>query len=177
MWSILENVPCALEKKVYSAFGWNVLKISMRFTSSNVSFKTCVSLLIFCSNNLFISVSGVLNYPTIIVLLSISPFMSVSVCLMYWGAHMLGASVQFSSVAQSCPTLCDPMNRSTPGLPVHHQLPEFTQTHVHWVSDTIQPSHPLSAPSPPAPNPSQHQSLFQWVNSSHEVAKVLEFQL
>ena len=86
-------------------------------------------------------------------------------------------SVQFSSVAQSCPTLCDPMNRSTPGLPVHHQLPEFTQTHVHQVSDAIQPSHPLSSPSPPVPNPSQHQSLFQWVNSSHEVAKVLEFQL
>ena len=85
--------------------------------------------------------------------------------------------VQFSSVAQSCPTLCDPMNRSTPGLPVHHQLLEFTQTHVHRVSDAIQPSHPLSSPSPPAPNPSQHQSLFQWVNSSHEVAKVLEFQL
>ena len=69
------------------------------------------------------------------------------------------------------------MNRSTPGLPVHHQLPEFTQTHVHLVSDAIQPSHPLSSPSPPALNPSQHQSLFQWVNSSHEVAKVLEFQL
>ena len=86
-------------------------------------------------------------------------------------------SVQFSSVAQSCPTLCDPMNRSTPGLPVHHQLLEFTQTHVHRVSDAIQPSHPLSSPSPPAPNPSQHQSLFRWVNSSHEVAKVLEFQL
>ena len=67
----------------------------------------------------------------------------------------------FSSVAQSCPTLCDPMNRSTPGLPVHHQLPEFTQTHVHRVRDAIQPSHPLSSPSPPAPNPSQHQSLFQ----------------
>ena len=83
----------------------------------------------------------------------------------------------FRSVAQSCPTLCDPMNRSMPGLPVHHQLPEFTETHVHRVSDTIQPSHPLSSPSPPAPNPSQHQSLFQWVNSSHEVAKVLEFQL
>ena len=70
-------------------------------------------------------------------------------------------SVQFSSVAQSCPTLCDPMNRSTPGLPVHHQLLEFPQTHVHQVSDAIQPSHPLSSPSPPAPNPSQHQSLFQ----------------
>ena len=86
-------------------------------------------------------------------------------------------SVQFSSVAQSCPTLCDPMNHSMPSLPVHHQLPEFTQTYVHRVSDAIQPSHPLSSPSPPAPNPSQHQGLFQWVNSSHEVAKVLEFQL
>ena len=85
--------------------------------------------------------------------------------------------VQFSSVAQSRPTLCDPMNYSTPGLPVHHQLLEFTQTHVHWVGDAIQPSHPLLSPSPPAPNPSQHQNLFQWVNSSHEVAKVLEFQL
>ena len=84
-------------------------------------------------------------------------------------------SDQIRSVAQSCPTLCDPMNHSTPGLPVHHQLPEFTQTHVHWVSDAIQPSHPLSSPSPPAPNPSQHQSLFQWVNSSHEVAKVWSF--
>ena len=71
------------------------------------------------------------------------------------------SSVQFISVAQSCPTLCDPLNHSTPGLPVHHQLPEFTQTHVHRVSDAIQPSHPLSSPSPPAPNPSQHQSLFQ----------------
>ena len=70
-------------------------------------------------------------------------------------------SVQFSSVVQSCPTLCDPMNHSTPGLPVHRQLPEFTQTHVHRVSDAIQPSHPLSSPSPLAPNPSQHQGLFQ----------------
>ena len=83
----------------------------------------------------------------------------------------------FSSVTQSCPTLCDPMNRSTPGLPIHHQLPEFTQTHIHRVSDAIQPSHPLSSPFSPAPNPSQHQGLFQWVNSSYEVAKVLEFQL
>ena len=82
-----------------------------------------------------------------------------------------------SSVAQSCPTLCDPMNRSTPGLPVHYKLPEFTQTHAHRVSDAIQPSHSLSSPSPLAPNPSQHQDLFQWVNSSHQVAKVLEFQL
>ena len=83
----------------------------------------------------------------------------------------------FTSVAQSCPTLFNPMNCGTPGLPVHHQLPVFTQTHVHRVSDAIQPSHPLSSPSPPAPNLSQHQSLFQWVNSSHEVAKVLELQL
>ena len=83
--------------------------------------------------------------------------------------------LQFSSVAQSCPTLCDPINRSTPGLPVHHQLPEFTQTHVHRVSDAIQPSHPWLSPAPPSPNPSQHQSLFQWVNSSHEVAKVWSF--
>ena len=84
--------------------------------------------------------------------------------------------LQFSSVAQSCPTLCDPMNRSTPGLPVHHQFLESTQTHVQRVSDAIQPSHPLSSPSPPAPNPSQHQGLFQWVSSLHQVAKVLEFQ-
>ena len=96
-----------------------------------------------------------------------------------WGltSSVCKCLVQFSSVAQSCPTLCDPMNRSTPGLPVHHQLPEFTQTHIHRVSDAIQPSHPLSSPSPLASNPSQHQGLFQWVNSSHEVAKVLEFQL
>ena len=73
----------------------------------------------------------------------------------------LTPKVQFSSVAQSCPTLCDPMNRSTPGLPVHHLLLEFTKTHIHRVSDAIQPSHPLSSPSPPVPNPSQHQSLFQ----------------
>ena len=84
--------------------------------------------------------------------------------------------IQFSSVAQSCLSLCDPMNRSTSGLPVHHQLPEFTQTHVHRVGDANQPCHPLSSPSPPAPNPSQHQGLFQWVNSSNEVAKVLGFQ-
>ena len=86
-------------------------------------------------------------------------------------------SVQFSSVTQSCPTLCDPMNRSTPRLPVHHQLPESTQTHVHCVSDAIQPSHPLSSPSPPALNLSQYHGLFKWVSSPHQVAKVLEFQL
>ena len=86
--------------------------------------------------------------------------------------------VQFSSVAQLCLTLCDPMYCSTPGLPIHHQLLEFTQTHVHWLGNAIQPSHPLSLSlSPPTPNPSQHQGLFRWVSSSHQVAKVLEFQL
>ena len=85
-------------------------------------------------------------------------------------------SVQFSSVAQLCLTLCDPMNCSTPD-PVHHQLLEPTQTHVHWVDDAIQPSHPLSFPSPPTFNLSQPQGLFRWVSSSHQVAKVLEFQL
>ena len=95
-------------------------------------------------------------------------------CLSLWSKL-----VQFSSVAQLCPTLCDRMNYSIPGLPVHHQLPEFTQTHVHWVSDAIQPSHPLSSPSPPTLtlHLSQHQGLFKWASSSHQVATVLEFQL
>ena len=101
-------------------------------------------------------------------------------CFMFWffGHEACGIlAPQFSSVAQSYPTLCNPMNHSTPGLPIHHQLPESTQTHVHWVSDAIQPSHPLSSPSPPALNPSQHQGLFKWVSSLHQVAKVLEFQI
>ena len=85
--------------------------------------------------------------------------------------------VQFSSVIQSCLTLCNPMNCRIPDLPVHHQLLRSTQTHVHWVSDAIQPSHPPLSPSPPALNLSQHQGLFKWVSSSHQVAKVLEFQL
>ena len=83
---------------------------------------------------------------------------------------------QLSSVAQSCLTICDPTDCSTPGLPVHHQLPEFTQTHVHWVGGAIQTSHPQSSPSPPVFNLSQHEGLFQWVSSSHQVAKVLVFQ-
>ena len=87
---------------------------------------------------------------------------------MYLSWLLIAQFSSVSSVTQSCPTLCDPMNCSTPGLPVHHQLPEFTQTHIHRVSDAIQPSHRLLSPSPPAPNPSQHQSLFQWVNSSPE---------
>ena len=86
-------------------------------------------------------------------------------------------SVQFNPVSQLYPTLCDPMDCSTPGLPVHHQLLELTQTHVHWVNDAIQPSHPLSSPSSPAFNLSQHQGLFKRVSSLHQVAKALEFQL
>ena len=91
------------------------------------------------------------------------------------------SSVQFSSVAQSCPTVCDTMNRSIPGLPVHHQLPEFTQIHAHRVSDAIQPSHPLSSPSPSAPNPSQHQEsfpmsqLFAWGGQSTGVSALASF--
>ena len=85
--------------------------------------------------------------------------------------------VQFSSVTQPCPSLCNPMDFSTLGFSVHHQLPELTQTHVHWISDAIQPSHPLLSPSPPAFNISQHQGLFQWVSSWNQVTKILEFQL
>ena len=91
--------------------------------------------------------------------------------------NLVERQIQFSSVVQSCLTLCNPMNRNTPGLPVHHQLLEFTQTHVHQVSDAIQPSLPLSSPSPPALNLPQHQGLSQRVSSLHQVAKVLEFQL
>ena len=91
--------------------------------------------------------------------------------------EFIPGSLQFNSVAQFCPALCDPMNRNTPGLPVHHKPPEFTQTHVHRFGNAIQPSHPLSSPSPPAFNLSQHQGLFQWGSSSHEVARVLELQL
>ena len=93
------------------------------------------------------------------------------------GIHI--SSLQFSSVAQLCQTLCNPMDCSMPGPPVQHtsKLLEFTQTHVHWVGDEIQPSHPLSFPSPPTFNLSQHQGLFKWVSSKHQVVKVLEFQL
>ena len=106
-------------------------------------------------------------------------YLNILICFVceYINMYSISVSQSVSSVAQSFLNLCDPMNRSTPGLPVHHQLPEFTQTHVHRVSDAIQPSHPLSSPSPLARNPSQHQGIFQLVNSLHEVAKVLEFQL
>ena len=101
----------------------------------------------------------------------------IYIVLSFYMTPWLHWSVQFSSVAQLSPTLCNLMNRRMLGLPVHHQLPESTQTHVHWVGDAIQPSYTLSSPSPPALNLSQHQGLFRWVSSSHQVAKVLEFQL
>ena len=87
------------------------------------------------------------------------------------------SSDQLSSVAKFCPAVCDPMDCSAPGFPVYHQLPELTQTHALWVGDAIQPSHPLLSPFPPTFNPSQHQGLFEWVSSSHQVTKVLELQL
>ena len=124
---------------------------------------------------------GCFHVPAIVNSAAMNNGIHVSFPILVSSGYMLrsgiaGSSVQFSSVTQSCPTRCDPMNHSTPGLPVHHQLPESTQTHVH-VGDAIQPSHPLSSPSPPALNLSQHQALFQWVSSLHQVAKVLEFQL
>ena len=129
-----------------------------------------------CKNekkSLVFSVNDLLSH----FLFYLSLSLLIKIFLVFWFKNKtLLSSVQFSSVAQSYPTLFDPVNHSMPGLPVHHQFP-FTQTHVHWVGDAIQPSHPLSSPSPPAPNPSQHQGLFQWINSSHEVVKVLEFQL
>ena len=131
-----------------------IFKVAVKFSCST---SKVVEFLLFYLINIFQSIE-----------LSLFNFNHSNLCM------CSGISDQIRSVAQSCPTLCDPMIHSTPGLPVHHQLPEFTQTHDHRVSGAIQPSHPLSSPSPPAPNPSQHQSLFQWVNSLHQVAKVLE---
>ena len=117
------------------------------------------------------------------ILHGIFPTQGLNLHLLRWQAgslplsHQGSPSLQLSSVAQSCLTLCDPMDCSTPGLLVHHQLLGFTQSHVHWVGDAIQPSHPLSSPSPPALNFPRHQGLFKWVSSSHQAAKVLEFQL
>ena len=94
-----------------------------------------------------------------------------------WIDDKVSLNKMISSVTQSCPTLCNPMDCSMPGFHVHHQLPELAETRVHWVSDAIQPSHPLSSPSPPTFNLSQDQGLFQWASSSYQVAKVLELQL
>ena len=120
-------------------------------------------------------------YFEIILLISTKKSTGISLLELYWIYTLLlllleiTSWIQFSSVAQLCPTLCDHMDSSTPGLPIHHQLPEFTQTHVHWVSDAIQPSHLLLSTSPPNFNLSQHQGLFKCVSSSHEVAKYWSF--
>ena len=108
-----------------------------------------------------------------VLLMQLNPRLGIPQMSSVEGPHSYGRS----SVGQSRPTPCDPMDCSTPGFPIHHQLPEFAQTHVHWVDDAVQPSHPLSPPSAPSFNLSQHQGLFQWVSSAHQVAKVLEFQL
>ena len=128
-------------------------------------------------STIFLSIWNVLVYVIVVLrsLFNSSFIWSLFLNFDKWNQAIF--SVQFSSVAQSCLTLCDPMDCSTPGFPVHHQLPQFIQTHVHWLSDAIQPSHPLSSPSPPALSPSQHQGLFKWVSSSHQVTKELEFQL
>ena len=128
---------------------------------------------LFISNSILFSRFWIITIIYWIIFLGRVP---ISSSFVWFGGH-LSCSFQFSSVAQSCPTLCDPLNCSTPGLPVHHHLPESTQNHVHCVSDAIQPSHPVSFPSPPALNLSQHQSLFKWFSSPHQVAKVLEFHL
>ena len=161
-----------------------MLHKSIKYIWSNVLFKGDVSLLLFCVDDLSIGVSGMLKCRTVItvafslyVVNTCFTYLSTTCCCSVAMSYPTLCNpmdcsipgfpvlhyllVQFSSVAQSCLTLCDPMNCSTPGLPVLHYLPEFTQTHVHRVSDAIQPSHPLSFPFPPAPNPSQHQSLFQ----------------
>ena len=97
----------------------------------------------------------------------------IETSVVLWGVDLFSYKyIQFSSVAQSCLTICNPMDCSMPGFPIHHQLLAFTQTHVHWVGDAIQPSHPLASPSPPVFNLSQHQGLFQWVSSSHQVTRV-----
>ena len=194
------NKPCSLSKNTWKIFGYSILLIKLRHGDSSLRRPVCTTepqtTLSECSRGTVHSLASSftpglptkelkcasmgLDFPscpalTHAVLVTFSLQGNVNTCIYVPIIFIL--LLQFSSVAQSCPTLCNPMNRSTPGLPVHHQLPEFTQTHIHRVGDAIQPSHPLSSSSPPAPNPSQHQGLFQWVNSLHEVAKVLEFQL
>ena len=144
------------------------------FCYSLINLKTIISFYLLECLALNFSLLVFFDYQWKYLGLHISVWIHLWVCLCSIG----WICTQFSSVQSlSCVRLCDPMNHSTPGLPVNHHLPELTQTHVHRVGDAIQPSHPLSSPSPPALNPSQHQSLFQWVNPSHEVAKVLKFQL
>ena len=158
-WPWIEPRPRALEASSFSY--WTTREVPLYI------FRICLSYLqgiMFCQALLYCAFFAILS-------------LLKRITYYTFFAKLFFTKDQIRSVSQSCPTLYDPMNRSTPGLPVHHQLPEFTETHIHRVSDAIQPSHRLSSPSPLAPNPSQHQSLFQWINSLHEAAKVLEFQL
>ena len=152
---------------------WTVACTSLPVTNSQSLLKLMSTNSVMPSNHL------ILCHP--LLLPSIFPWIRVisseSVPCIRWPKVHVISRVQFSSVAQPCLTLCNPMDCSRPGLPVHHQCPELAQTHVHQVNDAIQPSHPLSFPSPPAFNLSQHQGLFKWVSSLHPVAKALEFQL
>ena len=130
-----------------------------------------------CLNHLGEIFKPIYSFTVILILLSMGHVLQVS-WLSHWKKYVITfLRIQFSSVTQSCPTLCDPMDCSMPGFPVHHELLELTQTHVRWVGDAIQPSSLLSSPYPPAFNHSQHQGFFKWVSSSHQVAKGLEFQL
>ena len=152
-----------------------------------VLFKSSIPLLIFCLLLLSFIERGVLKSHTseFYFSLKISVFISCILkfsYLMNWPFYQydwfsISGKIQFSSVTQSCPTLCDPMDCSMPSFPVHHQLPELTQTHVHQVSGVIQPCHPPLSPSPPTFNFYQHNGLFQLVSSSHQAAKILELQL
>jgi len=139
-----------------AAFEWNVLRISFKFDRSFRSFKTSIVLLIFCLEHLSIHITGVLKSHIINILLLISPFM-------YVRAYLFCCC----SVAHLCLILCNSMDCTTPGFPFLYHLLELAQTHVHWAGDAIQPSCALLFPSPPTPNPSQHQDLLQWLSSSH----------
>ena len=153
------------------------LSFCVWLTSLNMTISPSIHV---AANALFCSFLWLSNIPLCICTtssLSIHLVMNVSFAYILAIVNSAAMNTGFSSVAQSCPTLCDPMDCSTLGFPVHHQLPEPTQTHVYWVSDAIHPSHPLLSPSPLAFYLSQHQGLFQWVSSSHQAAKVLEFQL
>ena len=133
--------------------------------------RLCCSNKISLSQNISLGLSCLLRWPTLCGMGFSQGLLPSKV------SHTLSVECQFSSVTQPCATLCDPMGCSMPNFLVHHQLPELAQTQILWVADAIQPSHPLSSPSPPAFNLSQHQGLFQWISSSHQVAKVLELQL
>ena len=151
---------------------WSVVSQRVRHDWSNLAQTHTFNIRGWKQDGLNYGFATLTLYVWVNYLISLNPLLFI----VKMGLKMVESIVQFSSVAPSCPIICSPMDCSTPGLPVHHQLLEFTQTHVHWVDDAIQPSHPLSSPSSPHTfNLSQY--LFKWVSSLHQVAKVLEFQL